>query len=162
METKRNEQVPYHGLRPRSILRWWLSPCRREMSMLCRRDHDQRFRFTDIDALGFSPEALGRTRDELMARIHARLPDGTWICGVEGVPPPLRGHRLPAPCAVYSRWPVISPLLDIAYTVFPRNRRRLTGRCSAKARNIKLYTMDKASATQSSLVQPSPSSDSGG
>ncbi|MHB8866445.1 MAG: thiol-disulfide oxidoreductase DCC family protein [Pirellulaceae bacterium] len=122
--------------------------CRREVNMLRRRDHDQRFRFTDIDAVDFSPGALGRTREELMARIHARLPDGTWITGVEVF------RRLYAATGFQrlvrlSRWPVISPLLDIAYSVFARNRLRLTGRCSAGTCQTRSKTTDKVSAMHS-------------
>ena len=118
--------------------------CRREMNVLRRRDHDQRFRFTDIDALGFSPEVLGRTREELMDRIHARLPDGTWISGVEVFRRLYAATGFPRLVRL-SRWPIISPLLDIAYRVFARNRLRLTGRCSAGACKVRPKTTDKAS-----------------
>ena len=83
-----------------------------------------------------------------MARLHARLPDGTWMCGVEVF------RRLYAAAGFQrlvrlSRWPVISPLLEIAYRVFARNRLRLTGRCSAEVCQIRPPTTDKASATHS-------------
>jgi predicted DCC family thiol-disulfide oxidoreductase YuxK len=122
--------------------------CRREISMLRRRDHAQRIRFTDIDAPGFSPDSVGRTREELMARLHARLPDGTWIWGVEVF------RRLYAAAgfqrlARLSRWPVISQLLELAYRVFARNRLRLTGRCSAESCPTRPQTTDKAGVTHS-------------
>jgi predicted DCC family thiol-disulfide oxidoreductase YuxK len=65
-----------------------------------------------------------------MARIHARLSDGTWIQGVEVF------RRLYAavgfgPLVAVSRWPGISQLLDRAYAVFARNRVRWFGRCTA-------------------------------
>jgi predicted DCC family thiol-disulfide oxidoreductase YuxK len=102
--------------------------CVREVAFLRRRDRRGRIRFTDIDAGDFQAESFGRTRDEFMAQIHARLPDGTWLRGVEVF------RRLYAvvgfgPLVWLSRLPVVAPLLDRAYVAFARNRRWLTGRC---------------------------------
>jgi predicted DCC family thiol-disulfide oxidoreductase YuxK len=104
--------------------------CRREIDMLRRRDRHGRIRFTDIDAADFASESTGRSYDDLMARIQARLPDGAWIEGVEVF------RRLYAAAGFrrlvrISRLPIIAPLLEIAYRLFARNRLRLTGRCSA-------------------------------
>ena len=57
--------------------------CAREIGMLRRLDRRGRIRFTDIAAAGFDATALGRSMSALMDRIHGRLPDGTWIEGVE-------------------------------------------------------------------------------
>src|SRR5215218_5555139 len=57
--------------------------CRREINLLRRRDRHRRICFTDIDADAFDPAAVGKTRDDLMAEIHGRLPDGSVITGVE-------------------------------------------------------------------------------
>lgn len=102
--------------------------CVREMKWLRRRDRRGRIRFTDIDAPEFDPSATGKTRDELMARLHARLADGTWLAGVEVF---RRLYRLIgfAPVVAVSRLPLVSQLLDWSYAVFARNRRWLTGRC---------------------------------
>jgi predicted DCC family thiol-disulfide oxidoreductase YuxK len=104
--------------------------CRREIAMLQRRDHERRIRFTDIDDPSFSPATLGRSYDELMTAIQARLPDGTWLEGVEVF------RRLYAICGFrrlvrLSRWPGVSTALNLAYRIFARNRLRLTGRCSS-------------------------------
>lgn len=101
--------------------------CRREMHFLSRRDRAGRIRFTDLAAPAFVPPP-GLDHETLMARIHGRLPDGTLVEGVEVF------RRLYAAVgwrtlARVSRWPVIAPLLDVAYGVFARNRLRLTGRC---------------------------------
>ena len=63
-----------------------------------------------------------------MAEIHARLPDGSVIRGVEVF------RRLYAavgfgPLVALTRLPGISQLLDAAYGLFAKNRLRLTGRC---------------------------------
>ncbi len=106
--------------------------CVREIDMLRRWDRPQRIRFTDIDAAEFSAEALGKTYEDLMARIQGRLPDGTWIEGVEVF------RRLYTavgfgPVVWVTRWPGISHLMNLGYTLFARNRLRFTGRCLGKS-----------------------------
>lgn len=106
--------------------------CLREVTVLRRLDRRDRIRFTDIDAPGFRTPDPGPAFDDLMARIHARLPDGSWVQGVEVF------RRLYAavgfgPLVSMSRWPGISHVLDRAYAVFARNRVRWFGRCSADA-----------------------------
>lgn len=105
--------------------------CSREVRFLRRWDRRGVMRFTDIDAPGFQAVPGGPGLDDLMARIHARLPDGTWIQGVEVF------RRLYAaiglgPLVALSRLPGITHLLDRAYVVFARNRRRLFGRCTSE------------------------------
>ncbi|MEO8270648.1 MAG: DUF393 domain-containing protein, partial [Aureliella sp.] len=57
--------------------------CLREIRMLRWMDYKQRILFTDIARKGFSPEEYGKDMDELMGQIHGRLPDNSWITGVE-------------------------------------------------------------------------------
>ena len=104
----------------------------REIALLRRKDRDQHIRFTDIAAPGFDAAELGVPWSSLMARIHARLPDGTLIEGVEVF------RRLYAAVGFRSlvaatRWPVVAPLLDLSYRLFAENRLKLTGRCSDDA-----------------------------
>jgi predicted DCC family thiol-disulfide oxidoreductase YuxK len=66
----------------------------------------------------------------LLAEIHGRLPDGTWVTGVEVF------RRLYAAVGcrrlvALSRCPGLRHALDIAYRVFARNRLRWTGRCTS-------------------------------
>lgn len=102
--------------------------CRREIAWLRSLDRRRRIEFTDLAAADFDPAAWGRDLDTLMARIHGRLPDGTWIEGVEVF------RRLYAavgfgPLVFVTRLPGISQLLDWGYGVFAARRLRLTGRC---------------------------------
>ena len=103
--------------------------CKREVRFLQRLDRHQRLEFVDISAEGFSASAHGKTQDALMARMHARKPDGTWVDGVEV-------FRL-AWMAIGLGWfvaptrlPGISQILDRLYAWFARNRLRITGRCA--------------------------------
>lgn len=103
--------------------------CVREIRLLRRKDRAGRIEFTDIAAPSFDATAYGRTQAALMARIAGRLPDGTWLDGVEVF------RRLYAAigwrrAVAVSRWPGLSHLLELAYTLFARNRLRLTGRCA--------------------------------
>ncbi len=102
--------------------------CMREVGMLRGRDRARRIVFTDIAAPGFDPGSVGLDHDALIKRIHARLPTGELIEGVEVF------RRLYAAVGfgtlvAMTRLPVISHVLDLAYEVFAKNRLRLTGRC---------------------------------
>jgi len=103
--------------------------CTREVNVLRRLDTKSRVAFVDIASESFDPAPLGLTHADMMSRIRARLPDGTLIDGVEVFRRIYEalGFRTLA-CA--SRLPGVSALLEGAYTVFAKNRLRLTGRCT--------------------------------
>ncbi len=105
--------------------------CRREINFLRRWDRRERILFTDIHCPDFRSAAVNMTDKALMGQLHGRLPDGTWLRGVEVF------RRMYAavgfgPLVFLSRLPLISQLLDQAYSVFARHRLRLTGRCTAE------------------------------
>jgi predicted DCC family thiol-disulfide oxidoreductase YuxK len=104
--------------------------CMREIRFLSWLDRRRGLiRFTDIADPGFSPEALGTDWETLMRRIHGRLPDGTWIDGVE-VFRQLYGAVGFGPLVWLSRLPGVRTLLDWSYAQFAENRLKWTGRCS--------------------------------
>ncbi len=103
--------------------------CLREIQFLRYLDRKRRIRFTDIASEDFDPNAYGKTMDAFMGEIHGRLPDGTWIIGVEVF------RQLYAAIGLgwfipMTRLSGVSHLLDYGYRVFARNRLRLTGRCT--------------------------------
>ena len=105
--------------------------CSREIRFLERRDRGRgRIDFEDITGPDFDAHRYGLQPQQVMDRIHAVLPDGTVVEGVEVF---RRAYSavglgwLMAP----TRWPGLRPLLDWAYTVFAKYRLRLTGRGSA-------------------------------
>ncbi len=107
--------------------------CDREIAFLRRLDRQQRVRFTDLTQIDFSAEGNEKSYDELMAEIHGRLPDGTWITGVEVF------RRLYSAVGLKwlvlpTRWPVVSHLVEWGYRVFASNRLRWTGRCQGACR----------------------------
>ena len=103
--------------------------CIREINLLRRLDHRGRIRFTDIAAPEFDAQSVGVGFKALMDRIHGRLPDGTLVEGVEVFRRLYSAVGYPTVVAA-SRLPGIAQLLDLAYSLFAKNRLRLTGRCS--------------------------------
>lgn len=102
--------------------------CLQEVRMLKRLDRHCRILFTDISSPGFKAEEYGKTQQEFMQEMHARLPDDTWVTGVEVF------RRLYAAVGFRflvwpSRLPGISQGLDYLYGVFAKKRLSLTGRC---------------------------------
>ncbi len=106
--------------------------CVREVNFLRRRDKKQRIRFVDLAAADFDRSAVGVAWDVLMERIHGRLPDGTFVVGVEVFRRlyTIVGYRW---LVAVTRWPGIVQLLDLCYRWFAKNRLRLTGRCQDHA-----------------------------
>lgn len=103
--------------------------CIREINMLRWLDKKNKILFTNIAASDFDATSTGLAWNDLMDRIHGRLPDGTMIEGVEVF------RRLYSAVGFEwivkaTRWPGVSHLLDWAYKVFAKNRLKWTGRCS--------------------------------
>ena len=102
--------------------------CLREIKFLRRKDKHDRIRFTDIAASDFSAAELGKSHGELMAEIHGRLADGTFVKGVEVFRNLYEAVGF-GPVVMATRLPVIRQILDLGYWAFAKNRLRLTGRC---------------------------------
>lgn len=102
--------------------------CKREIAYIRKRDKKQEIRFTDLDSAEITIDRYGKTHEELMAQIHARLPDGTWIIGVEVFRQlySIIGYKW---LVAFSRWPLVRQFLDFGYRIFARNRLKWTGRC---------------------------------
>ena len=106
--------------------------CRREVDMLHRKDRGHEIRFTDIAAPEFQGSNYGLSHDALMAEIHGRLPDGSWVRGIEVFRQMYTAIGWGVVVRI-TRLPIVSSLLDGAYRLFARNRLRITGRCANAA-----------------------------
>jgi predicted DCC family thiol-disulfide oxidoreductase YuxK len=98
---------------------------------LRRMDRSRKIRFSDIAADGFNAAALGLSQAQLMARIHGRTAAGELVEGVEVFRQLYAALGFERMVAV-SRWPGVRSVLNASYTLFARNRLRLTGRCDAE------------------------------
>lgn len=101
--------------------------CQREIAALERRNDAGRVAFEDIAAPDFDPARYGLDHRAVMGRIHGVLPDGRVVEGMEVLRRAYAGVGLGWVLAP-SRWRLLRPLFDRAYTVFARNRLRWTGR----------------------------------
>jgi predicted DCC family thiol-disulfide oxidoreductase YuxK len=109
--------------------------CLKEVQFLRKADPKGRIHFVDIASESFRPSDFGPSMDQFMAEIHGRLPDGSWVQGVE-VFRRIYGLLGLGPLVWCTRLPLISGILDAAYRLFARNRLRLTGRCSTTSCNV--------------------------
>jgi predicted DCC family thiol-disulfide oxidoreductase YuxK len=102
--------------------------CTREARWWERLDRGRgQVELVDIAAPDFDANQYGLTHDEVMAQIHAILPDGRVITGMEvfrRVYAALGWGWLVAPTG----WWPLKPIFDALYRWFARNRLRLTGR----------------------------------
>ena len=113
--------------------------CRREVAWIRKLDRRSQIMLTDISAGEFQPAAFDCSREQLMSKMHARLPDGQWVTGMEAF------RRIYA--AIGFRWlipvtrlPVISHLLEAGYRLFARHRLRITGRGDVDSKSSQATT----------------------
>lgn len=96
--------------------------------MLRRLDRRGAIDFVDIAAPQFDAGAYGLQYERLMARIHATLPDGRVIDGIEVFRRLYQAVGLGWLVAL-TRLPGIASVLSWAYDRFAERRLALTGRC---------------------------------
>lgn len=102
--------------------------CSREVRFLERRDRGRGLiQFEDIADPSFDAGIYGLEADQVMARIHGVLPDGTVIEGVEVFRRAYASVGLGWLLAP-TRWIGLRRLADLGYRIFARNRLRWTGR----------------------------------
>lgn len=103
--------------------------CLREVNFLTKRDASRGIiAFIDIADLAYQPERHGGVDfATAMGRIHAVLPDGTVLQGIEVF---RRIYTALGIGWIYAatQWPVIGPLIDGAYDIWANWRLKLTGR----------------------------------
>jgi predicted DCC family thiol-disulfide oxidoreductase YuxK len=101
--------------------------CRYDVVRLYNADRHGQIIFIDVTAPDFEAEAYGRTRQALLARIHARRADGVIVEGPEV-------FRLALTALGYgwlvkpTRWPLLSQATEISYNWFARHRGSLARR----------------------------------
>jgi len=102
--------------------------CQREIRMLEGLDRGRGgVDFEDISKPAFDPAVYGLDAEQVMARIHGVLPDGSVIEGLEvfrRVYAAVGLGWLLAP----TRWPLLRGISEAGYRIFSENRLRWTGR----------------------------------
>jgi predicted DCC family thiol-disulfide oxidoreductase YuxK len=98
--------------------------CKREAAWLSRLDKQKNLEFEDITAPDFNPAEHGLTHEQVQARIHGILPDGSSIEGVEVFRAAYKAIGLGWLLAP-TGWPGLRKVSNAAYTLFARNRIRL-------------------------------------
>ncbi|MFT5837939.1 MAG: putative DCC family thiol-disulfide oxidoreductase YuxK [Flavobacteriales bacterium] len=109
--------------------------CSIEMNKLKQLDKQQNIAFVDIQEPSFSADYPHLDRQELDARIHGYLADGSLISGLDVT---YLAWKLVGKGWVYAplRWPVIKWFADIAYNVFAKHRHRISYFLTGKKRCI--------------------------
>jgi predicted DCC family thiol-disulfide oxidoreductase YuxK len=97
--------------------------CRREIDWIRGRDRQQRLLLTDISAPQFDPQSVGKTYQQLMARIHGRLPSGEMVEGVDVFRRMYQAVGFKTVVRM-SRWPVVKQILEASYIVFAKLRKK--------------------------------------
>ncbi|QQE12700.1 DUF393 domain-containing protein [Planctomycetota bacterium] len=101
--------------------------CMREIRSIKKRDAHNRINAVDIASPDFSPGLFGLTTEQVNGRIHAFLPDGTCITGME-VFRQIYSSLGFGFLVNWTRFPVAKQTTDKLYDLFAHNRFRLTGR----------------------------------
>jgi predicted DCC family thiol-disulfide oxidoreductase YuxK len=98
--------------------------CKREVRVIGRHDKHGMIEPVDIAAPGFDAEGLGLTRSTVHARMHAILPDGSVVTGMEAF------RRIYDAIGMgwlwrWTGWPILRPIFDVLYAGFAKVRPRL-------------------------------------
>jgi predicted DCC family thiol-disulfide oxidoreductase YuxK len=103
--------------------------CLREVNFLIKRDAGRSLvKFVDIADLDYDPKQHGSISfADAMGRIHAILPDGTVIQGVEVFRKVYEALGMGWVYAV-TKWPIFGGLADRVYDIWAAWRFKLTGR----------------------------------
>ena len=122
--------------------------CQMEVDFLKKRDIDNHIRFTDLSSANYNPDEHGHVQfEEGMRKLHAVLPDGRVVRGVEVFRQTYEAIGLGWVFAATSL-PVIGQVADYVYDIWAENRLRLTGRTAVaeilKQRAAELREMELA------------------
>jgi predicted DCC family thiol-disulfide oxidoreductase YuxK len=99
--------------------------CIHEMTRLSRFDRKRRLRFVDISADDFDETRHAATRDEMMTLMHAELPDGRMLKGVDALSAAYAAVGL-GWLWVPLRTRLLRPYADALYARLARHRMRIS------------------------------------
>lgn len=116
--------------------------CKREVRAVSRYDKHGAIEPVDITSPDFDAEALGLTRPAVHARMHAIMPDGSIVSGMEAF------RRIYDAIGMgwlwcWTGWPILRPIFDVLYAGFAKVRPRLQrfgGGCDTNACSIEPHS----------------------
>ncbi|MDZ4197772.1 MAG: DUF393 domain-containing protein [Kiritimatiellia bacterium] len=97
--------------------------CLAETGWLRQRSGGDGLELEDIQSESFDPKKYGLTRGDVEGGLHARLPDGRIVSRMDAVRAAYSAVGLGWMLAP-TRWRILRPLFDVAYSIFARNRIR--------------------------------------
>ena len=110
--------------------------CRQEVALYRRIDRDDLISWVDIVALADNELPVGKSREDLLGKFHARAADGPWQIGVDAFA--AIWQRLPVLkwFAFVFRLPVIRQSAQLAYLGFLKWQRRHRDRRNAAGASV--------------------------
>jgi predicted DCC family thiol-disulfide oxidoreductase YuxK len=112
--------------------------CAREVRWLHEHANHDQLIFVDISADTFDERSVGRARDELNRRLHARSADGQWLVGIDATLWSWRAAGVGGWVAPLG-WKPLRPVFNVLYALFARFRPHLAwlphpdgNRCSTR------------------------------
>lgn len=99
--------------------------CRRKTRFLQKHDRRRKLDFVDICAKDFQPPKNGIPMAELEHQIHAALPDGTVIRGMEVIRAAYREIGF-GWIAAPTGWPPFRRLFDLLYSTIAKHRHAIS------------------------------------
>ncbi|MBT8045832.1 MAG: DUF393 domain-containing protein [Pontiella sp.] len=99
--------------------------CCRKVTFLEKRDRRHALVFSDIRAENFQIDGIDVPFAALEAQIHAVLPDGSVVSGMEVIRAAYRAIGL-GWLAAPTGWPLLRPLFDALYYSVAKNRHRIS------------------------------------
>lgn len=112
--------------------------CALEMDHLRERNLEGRLAFVDISVPGFDPSPYGATLEAMNAEIHALLPDGQVIHGVEVL---RRAYDAVGLGWVLkpTGWGPLRPMFDQGYRWFAKNRVGISRRAGPLIEGLRMW-----------------------
>jgi len=101
--------------------------CEKEVSILKSITANDKVVYEDISENEFDTEKHGKDCSILMAEIHAKDENGNWLIGMDAFRA-VYAHTPYKRLFALTKLPIVKNIFDFAYSVFAKNRLRLTGR----------------------------------
>lgn len=104
--------------------------CEREISILRSITPPKKVLYEDISENTYNSEKHGKSCSVLMAEIHAKDEHGNWLIGMDAFRA-VYAHTPYKNLLMLTKLPIVKNVFDFGYSVFAKNRLKITGRNSS-------------------------------